>query len=265
MDMTISHSGYMNCAPGHSFGPATRDCCLFHLILSGCGVFEADGRTHVLHARQGFLILPGQRTRYQADMHTPWSYAWIGLRGVDAVQLIHDLGLGPERLIWSMGEDERLEELCRRMQRDAACTVDRATLRRIMAGDMLSFLNCAATSRSSASGSAASYCDDATLYIRAHLNAELSVEKVAEQIGLSRSQLFRIFRQVYGVAPRAMIQRIRAEQARYMLLHTPFSLEQIAEACGYANVSHFCVAFRRDCGLSPASFRKTCHSLEMDE
>ena len=97
------------------------------------------------------------------------------------------------------------------------------------------------------------------------LNAELSVEKVAEQIGLSRSQLFRIFRQVYGVAPRAMIQRIRAEQARYMLLHTPFSLEQIAEACGYANVSHFCVAFRRDCGLSPASFRKTRHSLEMDE
>ena len=63
MDMTISHSGYMNCAPGHSFGPATRDCCLFHLILSGCGVYEAEGRTHVLHARQGFLILPGQRTR----------------------------------------------------------------------------------------------------------------------------------------------------------------------------------------------------------
>ena len=263
--MTISHSGYMNCEPGHSIGPVTRDCYLFHLILSGCGVYEEGGRIHALHARQGFLILPGQETRYQANRHEPWSYAWIGLRGVDAVQLFHVLGLGPDRLIWSMGEDEQLEQLCRRIQRDAACAVDKASQRRLMAGDMLSFLNYAAEPQKPAANSAAQYCEYATLYIRSHLNAELSVGMVAKQVGLSRSQLFRAFKQVYGVSPCALIQRIRAEQARYMLLHTPFSLEQIAEACGYANASHFCVAFRRNCGLSPAVFRKTRHSLETDE
>ena len=265
MDMTISHSGYMNCVPGHSFGPVTRDCYLFHLIFSGCGVYEEGGRTHTLHARQGFLILPGQETRYQADMLTPWSYAWIGFRGVDVVRLIHALGLGPEKLIWDMAEDELLEQLCQRIQRDAACTQDREVQRRMMAGDMLCFLNYAAMPLGTMSGTAAAYCERATMFIRAHLNEKLAVEQVAGEIGLSRSQLFRAFKQVYGASPCTMIQRIRAEQARYMLLYTHFTLEQIAAACGYANVSHFCVAFRRQCGMSPTAFRRTRHGLEADE
>ncbi|MDD6042097.1 MAG: AraC family transcriptional regulator [Clostridia bacterium] len=36
-------------------------------------------------------------------------------------------------------------------------------------------------------------------------------------------------------------------------------------SCGYANESHFCVSFKRECGFSPMEFRKTQSDVLLDE
>lgn len=50
-----------------------------------------------------------------------------------------------------------------------------------------------------------------------------------------------------------------------MLLNTSLPLEQVALSCGYANESHFCVSFKRECGFSPMEFRKTQSDVLLDE
>ena len=71
--------GWQKCEPGHSFGPAVRPHYLFHLVLSGRGVYERGGCRYEVRAGQGFLILPGESTCYSADRTEPWEYQLLDL------------------------------------------------------------------------------------------------------------------------------------------------------------------------------------------
>ena len=93
-------------------------------------------------------------------------------------------------------------------------------------------------------------------YIRAHLENGVTVEQVADFVGLSRSQLFRACKEAAGQSPNAVIAHARASMARGMLSNSALTLTQIALSCGYANAAHFCTAFRRDCGLTPTEYRR---------
>ena len=265
MDITLKRSGYMACEPCHSFGPMVHECFLFHLILSGSGFYEQGGQRHALHEGQGFLIWPGKMAYYEADDKDPWAYAWIGLKGRDVLPLFRGMGLSEDCLVYEPGTDERTQSARRRLLRDIPKCADTLTLRSVVAGDMLNFLTFAGSRSGAALTLSMQYCEKAMIYMRSHLDQGVTIEAVASFVGLSRSQLFRTFREVYGRPPRSMLALIRMEQAQDMLLNTSFRLEKIAEVCGYANESHFCVSFKRECGFSPTEYRNTQSAFLLDE
>ena len=56
--------GWEHCAPGHSFGPASRSYLLLHYVVSGKGVFTVGGRSYDLGPGQIFVIHPYDMTYY---------------------------------------------------------------------------------------------------------------------------------------------------------------------------------------------------------
>ena len=70
--------GWEHCAPGHSFGPASRSYFLLHYVVSGKGVFTVGGRSYDLGPGQIFVIRPYDMTYYEADREAPWHYLWVG-------------------------------------------------------------------------------------------------------------------------------------------------------------------------------------------
>ena len=265
MDILFRRSGFMACKPRHSFGPMVHDCFLFHIILSGSGVFEQEGKKYTLHTGQGFLIWPGKMAYYEADAHDPWKSAWLGFRGADALRLVGAMGLNESQPVWELNSDEQLQRSYQRILRDIPKCTDLASGRLIIAGDMLNFLSWAGEASARTSTVSMQYCDQAIAYIRSHLTDKVTVEQLAAFVGLSRSQLFRAFKEVYGKSPREMLAIVRTEQAQYMLLNTSLPLEQVALSCGYANESHFCVSFKRESGISPMEFRKSRSDILWDE
>lgn len=98
MDLTLFQYGWEQCAPAHSYGPASRNHYLFHYILSGRGVFystDERGNTHLykLKPQQGFLISPQQICTYIADKETPWEYAWVEFDGLRVKEFLETAGL----------------------------------------------------------------------------------------------------------------------------------------------------------------------------
>ena len=82
IDLCLYQYGHEKCAPGHLFGPATRNHYLFHYVLSGTGTLmaaDSKGENHSYQIRsgQGFMIFPGQITTYIADVNVPWEYVWV--------------------------------------------------------------------------------------------------------------------------------------------------------------------------------------------
>jgi AraC family transcriptional regulator len=92
-------------------------------------------------------------------------------------------------------------------------------------------------------------------FIRAHLDASLSLEEIAREAGLSRFHTLRLFKRAYGETPARRVARLRMERAKDLLATGEEPITEIAFRCGYDNSAHFAVAFRRWAGLSPREYR----------
>ena len=80
--------------------------------------------------------------------------------------------------------------------------------------------------------------------------------ELAQTAGLSESAFNRLFRRHQGVSPAQFITQVRVREAAHLLLHSPISLDDIAERCGFPNRVYLARIFARTIGEPPARFRR---------
>lgn len=97
-------------------------------------------------------------------------------------------------------------------------------------------------------------------YLRGHMFSHLkepwTVERMAEEVGLSQSRFFTIYKSFYGISPVSDLIRAKMNSAQNMLLYSERRIEEISELLGYQNITHFIRQFKKENGVSPAAFRK---------
>jgi AraC family transcriptional regulator of arabinose operon len=92
-------------------------------------------------------------------------------------------------------------------------------------------------------------------YIEAHSTTSLSLEQVAKHVGLSVSRAVHLFKAVFNQSIMQHTIEVRLAIAKERILYSSFTLEQIAESCGYASYSYFHRMFRAHFGISPKDYR----------
>jgi AraC family transcriptional regulator len=96
-------------------------------------------------------------------------------------------------------------------------------------------------------------------YIEDTLGQPIKLRELAALAGISARHFERAFRQSTGTSPHAYVMDRRLHRARGLLInHLDLPIEQIAIRVGFSSSSHFSSAFRRQTGLTPTDFRKTC-------
>ena len=96
---------------------------------------------------------------------------------------------------------------------------------------------------------------DAISLVRQHLSAQWTVDRLAAQVGLSRTVFISRFRRSVGESPMRYVTRLRLSAAAGLLSTTRLSLLDIAAATGYQTDSSLSKAFTREFGRAPGSFR----------
>jgi AraC family transcriptional regulator len=96
-------------------------------------------------------------------------------------------------------------------------------------------------------------------YLEAHISQRVELATLSTLVGLSQSHFSHAFRVSTGVAPYRWQLEARIRRAQRLLLETPTSLEQVAEATGFADAVHFGRTFRRLTGTPPAAWRHDRH------
>jgi LacI family transcriptional regulator len=83
----------------------------------------------------------------------------------------------------------------------------------------------------------------------------LNVDRLLEQLALSRSTLERGLRAATGRSPHDEIVRVRLERACQLLRETDLPLAAIARRSGFAHAQYLCEVFRKRFGQTPGTFR----------
>lgn len=85
--------------------------------------------------------------------------------------------------------------------------------------------------------------------------ADINTTCLAEMCSMSTGNLSRIFIEIFGMTPTQYLSKTRIENAKRLLLLGAYSITEIAQCCGYADIYTFSRAFRRACGISPSQFK----------
>lgn len=87
------------------------------------------------------------------------------------------------------------------------------------------------------------------------LDANFSVEEMAQLCEQSVSDFSRKFKQALGMSPKAYLHKQLVEESKLMLLTSPQSVKAIASDLGYEDSLYFSRFFRKRTGMSPTKYR----------
>lgn len=92
-------------------------------------------------------------------------------------------------------------------------------------------------------------------YMRHHVTANISVEDIAAECGISAGHFTKAFYQATGLTPHQWILHARVDMAK-ALLKQELDIASVATSCGFADQSHLTRVFKKITGASPARWRK---------
>lgn len=255
VSLSVYNVGFQNCAPLYQWGPGIRDHYLIHYIISGKGYYKVNQKTYTLETGDIFLVYPNTEVIYYADEKDPWEYAWVGFTGSDASMILKatDFSIdAPVILQASFGKKihrqllhiydargnkfEHAVEMTGRLYTMLAMFIHEAAEKPLQ-------------------HTSTSYVQKGIEYISANYSYNITVEDIADYVGLSRSHLFRSFESILGQSPKEFLTDFRMRQACYLLEHSALSITAIANSIGFDNSLYFSKTFHKFKGISPKEYR----------
>jgi AraC family transcriptional regulator len=92
--------------------------------------------------------------------------------------------------------------------------------------------------------------------LRSDSDADVSLDALASDAGLSRFHFCRAFKESTGLSPHTWLRQYRLEHAMNMLRSTDASIVSVAAELGYASQTAFAAAFKRLTGEAPSDWRR---------
>lgn len=92
-------------------------------------------------------------------------------------------------------------------------------------------------------------------FIAENLTEDLNSDMLAQQVNLSKSRFYHVFKEITGVKPSEYIEKTRISHACCLLKNTDTNISEVADSCGFSDHSYFTQRFRLRIGMSPKNYR----------
>ncbi|MBE7043510.1 MAG: AraC family transcriptional regulator [Ruminococcaceae bacterium] len=234
-DFSPVEFGQQDCKPCHSYGPHIRNHYLIHYVCSGMGTFESPRGKYTVTQGKAFLIRPGEVCKYTADEKQPWQYIWIGFVGNMASSFDHISDVfEADGLIFEEMEGVFRYSSCQSAYL-SACLLK---------------LYCSLFDQKERPD----YINQVIGYLNIHYSENVKIGKIANQLGIDRKYLSRIFKQKTGNTMQQFLIQKRVSEGK-KLLASGFHVEETALMVGYGDSFSFSKAFKKICGMSPKVYQ----------
>ena len=97
--------------------------------------------------------------------------------------------------------------------------------------------------------------DELIVWMRENLDKKISLDEMAEKIGLSTSHFRDIFKRQIGTSPANYFMNMRINKAAKLLRETLVPIKKIALLVGYDDIPNFYRAFNSFYGVAPNAYR----------
>ena len=132
---------------------------------------------------------------------------------------------------------------------------ERRSLNRLYATYMILVITCETEISLRFRGTGNRIVRRAQQYLHSHCTVPVTIQEVARDAGVHPAYLQRLFRKETGMPVHAYLRAQRMARVRFLLMHTAFSIAQIARMSGMGTQAYLTRAFRAVYGQTPGEFR----------
>ena len=268
MPLCLVQFGMHITQPSYGYGPAIRDHDLIHFVFRGRGNVTTAGRRFEVFAGQLFYLRRGAVSYYEANDEAPWYYAWIGFDGPWGGAILAESGLNEDNPVAQIPDMPRCYALCEAMLKAFLSSDDYLAMTGLcyQLMDDLRQLTFPPQKQSVLPEihreTADSWLNAVISKVEAGYRSDLSVQALADEVGVSRTHLTEEFKKVTGRSVKRYITELRMERAKMHMIRTKRSIKDIALDCGYSDPLFFSRMFKKYYGMSPQEYRKWLSSKE---
>lgn len=248
--LCVYNCGEQVCRASDAWGEGVRDHYLIHYVRSGAGYYKTGDTVYALGAGDLFIVYPATPIRYWADNEDPWAYDWVGFNGGEAGYLLRRTDFSRSRPVLHC-TDPRVAQAMRAVTEACGGKLYHQTRMIGRLYEFLSLLLELAAPAAACGEDGYDYVGGATRFIARNYAAPIDVSTVAQNIGVSRSHLYRVFMRSMGVTPGEYLTHFRISQSCELLAGGSLPIGAVANSVGYEDPLYFSRVFRRVMGESP--------------
>ena len=101
-------------------------------------------------------------------------------------------------------------------------------------------------------------------YIYSHIKERITIEDLADELGVSSGYLSRLFKKETGVSVSAYIRSQKIDMAKNLLRFSDYSMIEIANRLSFSSQSHFIQQFHEVVGMTPKKYRDEYYMVQWD-
>ncbi len=228
-------------------------------LLEGEGFFQS---THIekspIKAGDIFLLFPGEWHTYGPLPQSQWKSFWIGFKGRNIDDRVNYGFLHPSKPIYHVGYSSEIIELYKTAQK--AAFEEAAHSQQMLAGIVNHLIGAMyALERNIELNKNHGHVEMVTkarIQIRESLESDLTIQQLADSLGVSYSNFRKLFKQYTGISPALYQQDLRLQRAKELLSTTKMSVKEIAYRLNFDSPDYFSSRFRLKTGVKPSEFRR---------
>lgn len=242
--------------PSERLGPVEPKKFVINIIEAGRGVLELGNRRLNVVAGQGFILYPGKAVSLKADSMEPWNYIGVELSGAGVEKFIDHLGLSAQTPVIEFSSAHKAMDLAY----DLFMECEKKYQNHFSIQNcFISLMECVEESLIARKIPAKNfYMTRAVEYIKENYNKNISVENIADMLGIERSYLSRLFKTYKNKSTQNYIIDYRIQRAKKMFEEEDLNVSQVCTAVGYTNIYCFSRIFKSRVGMSPKEYREMC-------
>jgi len=252
----VQSAGHFLCNPGYMTERTDYNTMLLVYTLDGKGYLSYRGQVYCLEKGDGFLIDCNEYHYYATDKQVLWEFKWIHFNGCESRSYFERIygNSGPVFKLFPNSIILKNIDEIHGMIKDGNKKIDIISSCRIV--EILTEILLASTNESQESSEIPSPVKEAIAKMEKHFNQEINLNSLAQDVGVSKYHLSRLFKKHTGYSPYEYLLNYRLSQAKSLLKSTEIPVYEISQLVGFENTSHFISLFRKNEGITPLRFRK---------
>ncbi len=232
---------------------------VFIYCIEGEGWAMLEKSNKIPVYKNTMLVIPANTSHsYGADTENPWSIYWFHLKGEAVEQFVREFDLCNFTVSIPTTQTIRIIDLLDQCY-ETLLYKGYSFKHYLYVSQMMKYVLGILTLQSEPHENKKKneYVERSIRYMIEHVQSSLTLDELANHVGLSKPHFVHLFKQVTQHSPIDYYLRLKIQRSCHYLDLTDYNVKTISQNVGFQDSYYFSRMFHKIMGQSPSSYRKT--------